>query len=66
MASSSSLPTVGINNEPEHSTGGTAKRKMETGKELEELRRVQVANEGMRLLLNSRLREAEELFKASK
>ncbi len=31
-----------------------------------ELRRVQLANEGMRLLLTSEVRKAEELFKSSR
>lgn len=44
----------------------TEKRKMESTKDLDELRRVQIANEGMRLLLNSRLKEAEELFKTTR
>ena len=34
--------------------------------EADMLKRVQVANEGMKLLLNSKLREAEELFKKSR
>ena len=33
---------------------------------MEELRRVQIANEGMNLLLCSRLKEAEEIFKKSR
>lgn len=34
--------------------------------EMEELRRVQIANEGMNLLLCSRLKEAEDLFRKSR
>ena len=33
---------------------------------MEELRRVQLANEGMRLLLSSDVKKAEELFKSSR
>ena len=36
------------------------------GSEMEELRRVQIANEGMNLLLCSRLKEAEDLFRKSR
>ena len=39
---------------------------MEHVEDLEELRRVQIANEGMNLLLSSRLKEAEELFEKSR
>ena len=39
---------------------------MDSAAEMEELRRVQLASEGMKLLLCSRLREAEELFEKSK
>lgn len=44
----------------------TDTKKMESFQALEELRRVQIANEGMRLLLSSRLREAEDLFGQSR
>ena len=39
---------------------------MDSAGEMEELRRVQLASEGMKLLLCSRLREAEELFEKSR
>lgn len=39
---------------------------MESVEEMEELRRVQLACEGMKLLLCSRLKEAEELFEKSR
>lgn len=67
MATSSSNPPTASSESNNGSTGGTAKRKMESaGREMEELRRVQIANEGMRLLLNSRLREAEDIFRSSR
>ena len=37
---------------------------MEATDEVEYLKRIQIANEGMRLLLSSRLKEAEELFRS--
>lgn len=39
---------------------------MSVAKEMEELRYVQIANEGMRLLLSSRLKEADELFRKTR
>ena len=38
----------------------------DTEQAMAELRRVQLANEGMRLLLNSEVKKAEELFKGSR
>ena len=49
--------------ETDSATAGGASCEMD---ELEELRRVQIANEGMNLLLSSRLKEAEELFQKSR
>ena len=51
---------------PQSEQTDTDTKKMESAQALEELRRVQIANEGMRLLLSSRLREAEDLFGQSR
>lgn len=54
------------NKGPQSEQTDTDTEKMESAQALEELRRVQIANEGMRLLLSSRLREAENLFGQSR
>lgn len=54
------------NKGPQSEQTDTDTKKMESAQALEELRRVQIANEGMRLLLSSRLREAEDLFGQSR
>ena len=54
------------NKGPQSEQTDTDTKKMESFQALEELRRVQIANEGMRLLLSSRLREAEDLFGQSR
>ena len=50
--------------ETDTSTAGVMGSKVAS--EMEELRRVQIANEGMNLLLCSRLKEAEDLFRKSR
>jgi hypothetical protein len=57
-------------NQPSDQIGQTEEKEkttMESGSSTsEELRKVQVANEGMRLLLSSRLKDAENLFVKSR
>ncbi len=64
------------NSVTESEVPGTDAARVETSQRLQsvkrseaamaELRRVQLANEGMRLLLSSEVKKAEELFKSSR
>ena len=55
-----------LENSVDKSVGARRSSAMDSAAEMEELRRVQLASEGMKLLLCSRLREAEELFEKSR
>ena len=72
MASASVPATCGeqgsgtLENSVSRSNGAKKSVTMDSAAEMEELRRVQLASEGMKLLLCSRLREAEELFEKSR
>ena len=51
---------------PEEVQSSSSEASRESVEEMSELRRVQLAHEGMRLLLNSEVRQAEELFRTSR
>jgi len=50
----------------QRSAGEGVQRSLEDEERMEELRRVQLAHEGMRLLLCSQVKQAEELFRTAR
>lgn len=50
----------------QRSAGEGVQKSLEDEERMEELRRVQLAHEGMRLLLCSQIKQAEELFRTAR